>query len=120
VAAYLQSLRVDGVPESPFAYPGGGGSIWGTPLLVTPYAQNRLILLDAAQLIVYDAGAEVYASGQATIEQSDTPTTGAATEVSMFQANSVALKVRRYINWTVATTDAIAFVEIAAIAGSPS
>jgi len=64
-------------------------------------------LLDAGAIGALDTGLEVSATKEAMIEQADNPTgagdtpTGAtgASLISLFQSDSVAIKVTRRVNW---------------------
>lgn len=96
-----------------------GGDIAGIPLLVSAAAGNKLILVDAAKLLVVDEGLELQGSRQAAIQMSDAPSIGAQNVVAAFQTNVVFVKVQRYVHWVLVTDDAVAFTEIPELAGSP-
>jgi hypothetical protein len=87
----------------------------------------RIVILDTALVLLADEGSvDVERSDQTTIEMSDTPTSEVSTptganQVSMFQANSTALKVTRTINWQ-ALSGAVQFIDEALYGsvGSPA
>jgi hypothetical protein len=92
-----------------------GGVVAGLPCVASDSVGPQLILLDARGVVLADQlGLIVQAARQTNLEMSDTPTgnaaTGTATSmVSLFQTNSVALRVERFINWE--RLGAIAVVE---------
>lgn len=117
-AMYLASLHEDGVPTFPGASPLGG-AIAGVPLLTTKAAGNKLILIDAAKLVVADEGLAVDRSENAAVQMVDNPSMGATSLVPMFQANCVAVRLVRFIDWRLLGDDAIAYLELP-IDGSPA
>ena len=85
--------------------------------MISKAAGNKLVLIDAANLVVTDEGLEVKQSEQAAIEMLDNPTNNSATPtgtnvVSMFQANATALRLIRWLHWTLATDDAVSYLEL--------
>lgn len=87
-----------------------GGSLAGLPVLTSEAAQfdsdgGSIVLVDAAGVVVVDEGAEFSATADASIEMDDAPTgdatgpTAATSLVSLFQTDSVGIKVVRRINW---------------------
>lgn len=114
-ALYLATLRSNG--ERLFPDVGVlGGSILGVPLLITPSAGAKLILVDAGAILYADGGVSVEPALHAALQLSDAPSSGAQQLVSMFQANTVALRGLRYLTW-VAADDAVAFIDLPV--GSP-
>jgi HK97 family phage major capsid protein len=95
----------------------GAGRLAGCPQVVSTAAGDKLILVDGAALAVFDGGIAVEPARAASVEMSDAPAGGAM--VSAFMSNLVFLKVVRYLNWTLAHADAVAFIELP-IGGSPS
>ena len=93
-----------------------GGGLYGVPVLISPGATNKLILLDAAGLFYADQGAELEPSRHSALQLSDAPSDGAASVVSMFQANSVALRGLRYVSW-LAAENSVAYITLPV--GSP-
>lgn len=79
---------------------------------------NQLILLKPSDIWrIGDSGVRVELSRDATIEMSNTPTGASDTpadmsspRVSMFQTDSVALKVVRSINWQKRRSDAVQYI----------
>lgn len=98
-----------GQPE----YPGitmNGGTFNGVPVIVSEYlagdtAGGIVILVNARDIwLADDGGFTIDASREASLQMLDNPTNNSATPtattmVSMFQTNSVAMRVERYINW---------------------
>lgn len=83
-----------------------GGTFYGLPVIVSNQVGDQLILVNASDIYLADDGQVVIdASREASLEMSDAPTqdagkgTGAASLVSMFQTNSVAIRAERWINW---------------------
>lgn len=102
-----------------------GGTLCGVPIVCSASARpigspsaNLIVLLDAAELIVADEGsAAVEASGETSLQMLDNPTNDAATAtattmVSMWQTNSIAIRVQREIAWAMAHSGACAFMEV--------
>ena len=96
-----------------------GGAIAGAPLLISPAAGNRLILIDANELATFDDGVEIESSDIAAIEMVDTPTPGASTVVSAFQTGFSVVRIIQYVNWVKLRDDAVGFLELD-ISGSPA
>lgn len=82
-----------------------GGTLGGVPVIVSEYAGSNVILVNARDIwLADDGGFTIDASREASLQMLDNPTnnsaTGTATTmVSMFQTDSVAIRVERYINW---------------------
>jgi hypothetical protein len=122
--AYLGSLR--GSAGAP-AYPGMGalgGTLLGLPAITTagiaragspsPGA-SYLCLVDASRVWLVDRGLTFRASASAVLEMSDVPsgnsvTPTAASHVSMFQTESVALLSTNFVNWKAVTNASAAAV----------
>ena len=115
---YLAGLHVDGVPLFPNAGPLGG-SIHGVPFITSAAAGNKLILIDSSQLVVTDEGMLVDRSTEVSLQMDDAPSDGAQSLVSFFQANAVAMKFQRFLDWKLTSDDAIGYVELP-IDGSPA
>ena len=96
-----------------------GGDILGVPAVITRAAESKLILADAATILVGDAGVDIDRAEAAALQMSDAPAAGAASMVSLFQTNSIALRVRRWICWQPAFDDSVAYIDIVG-AGSPA
>ena len=102
-----------------------GGSIGGVPLITADAAANKIILVDAARLVVVDELLDVAASTLAAIQMDDAPTNSAVTGlgaalVSGWQTNSVFVRAVRYLWWALTTADAVAFTEIAGLPTTPA
>jgi hypothetical protein len=88
-----------------------GGSLEGLPVIVSEYFSqattgNFVILVNASDIYFSDDGeASVDMSTEASLQMLDNPTNDVTTPtatslVSMFQANSVAFRAERTLNWT--------------------
>jgi HK97 family phage major capsid protein len=102
-----------------------GGTIAGIPVITSPAAGNKLILLDTDAMVMFDGGIEVSRSDVASIEMSDGPANNAATGagaslVSMFQTNTAAVKLVQVCDWKLLADDAVAVVEVAELGASPA
>lgn len=102
-------------------FPGitmNGGTLGGVPVIVSEYAAGLVILVNARDVwLADDGGFTIDASREASLQMLDNPTnnsaTGTATSmVSMFQTNSVALRVERYINWAKRRASAVQYMEV--------
>lgn len=98
----------------------GIGDIAGIPLLTSRAAANKVILIDAARLAVVDDGLEIDFSGAASVQLYDNPSAGPLSLVSAWQTNSAFIRLTRFLSWTLAANDAVAFTEISELAGSPA
>ena len=84
-----------------------GGVFMGLPVIVSQGAGDTVTLVNASDIWLADeGGVNVDMSTDASLQMVDNPTgtsTGAdpveATLVSMFQTNSVAIRVEKFINW---------------------
>lgn len=84
-----------------------GGSFMGLPVVVSQAAGTTVTLVNASDIWLADeGGVNVDMSTDASLQMVDNPTgtsTGSdpveATLVSMFQTNSVAIRVEKFINW---------------------
>ena len=94
-----------------------GGSLFGLPCVTsTGVPQDSsggyIILLDTQAILLGSGGVEIRSGRHASLEMLTNPTNNSAvpvatTHVSMWQTDSVAIKVQRTINWTVANTDSV-------------
>lgn len=111
------------------AFPGitpTGGTLKGLPVFTSqmlPHgsADATVILMRGDDIFLADeGGVQVSISDQASLLMTDdansnmesTTPTGSATLVSMWQTNSVAFRVERYINWARRQAGAIAWAEV--------
>lgn len=84
-----------------------GGTFFGLPVIISEGAGDTVTLMNAGDVwLADDGGVNVDLSTEASLQMVDNPTgtsTGAdpveATLVSMFQTNSVAIRVETFINW---------------------
>jgi hypothetical protein len=119
-ALWLALQQTEGGARFPNARADGAGDIAGVPLLTSPAAGNKLVLVDASKLVITDEGLDVSASESAALQMDTTPTDGAANVVAAFQTNTTFVRIVRFLHWELVTTDAVAFIEIGELAGSPS
>ena len=106
-AAYLSTGQTNAQP----------GRVANVPLLTSPFAGDKLILLDAALLVVVDQLLELAAGRTASVEMQDPATNNAVTPigaatVSGWQTNTAFLRVIRYIWWMLTVPDAVAFLTL--------
>ncbi|MFT3811064.1 MAG: phage major capsid protein [Micropepsaceae bacterium] len=122
-ARYLATLRASG--QRVFPNIGAkGGDIWGVPVLITsamptvtagspPAETSYIVLLDAAEILLADDGAEIDASDQATIQMDDAPTNppvAATVFTSLWQMNLTGVRAIRFINWKRRRPGAVAYI----------
>lgn len=130
-AALNLSLMRNSLGQKEFPDMGvNGGTLEGIPTIATQYAHtaahgDMLIAVNAKMIALADDDAvSVEASREASLEMSDAPVgdsgvpTGAATLVSMFQTNSMALKAERFINWAKLRAGAVVFLDHLAWGGT--
>lgn len=99
-----------------------GGTLFGIPVLVSNYVPSGIVVLMNANDVYLsdDGGVNVAMSNQASLEMetapANTPNNGASPPaisaqalVSMFQTNSVAIRVERFINWSRRRDAAVAY-----------
>jgi Phage capsid family len=101
-----------------------GGSLAGIPVVTTRYVPadssgSAIILLDGSEILFAAGPVEVASATSATIEMLDNPTNNSASAtatsmVSLFQTNSAAIRIERFISWKVARPSAAAWIESAA------
>jgi HK97 family phage major capsid protein len=107
-----------GQPEFP-TLSMNGGTLQGIPVVVSQHASiggNSLVILVNASdiLLADDGGVTVDVSREASITMSSDPVADAATAavVSMWQANSLALRAERYVNWAKRRSGAAQYISI--------
>lgn len=93
-----------------------GGTFQGLPAIVSQYAGDLLVLINAGDVYLADDGQVVTdASREASLQMEDSPSNNSGTGtgaqlVSMFQTNSVAIRAERFINWRKRRPEAVAYV----------
>lgn len=95
-----------------------GGTFNGMPVIVSDYiGAGVVVLANASDIYLADeGGVQVDMSREASLEMADNPAhnsdtpTGATSLVSMFQTNSVAFRVERFINWKRRRPSAVAIL----------
>lgn len=117
-AAYLASLRTNGVPEFPQL---GilGGNIIGIPAIISRAAGNKLILVDGSAVAVVDEGMLVERAENAAVRMDTAPGSGHVQVVSGFQTNTTFVRLVRCLSWSLLTDDCVAYLELP-IGGSPA
>jgi HK97 family phage major capsid protein/HK97 family phage prohead protease len=107
----------DGSPQ----FPGialNGGSWKGMTFIVSNTVTTKVIAMQPA-LILYadDGGVTIDASTEASLQMDSAPMSpvdATTVYVSMFQANCVALRAERFINWKRVNTNAVKYLTAAA------
>ena len=105
------------------AFPGitpTGGTLAGLPVFTSQtVATNVVMLVTGDEIFLGDEGGiEVRISDQASLEMDNAPTQSsigtptATTTVSMFQTNSVAFLVERYLNWQLRRAGAVVWATV--------
>jgi HK97 family phage major capsid protein len=113
-ATYLGLMRGSG---GTLAYPGigpRGGVLLGIPVITSTGVQrvgspssSYIALVDADDILLADDGeAAVDYSNNTALQVVDNPSNGATSLISMFQTNSTAARVTRWINWHARRTSA--------------
>jgi len=117
--ALALSMMVNPLGQAEF--PGitmNGGTFAGLPVIVSDYIPaGTVVLANASDIYLADeGGVQVDMSREASLEMADNPAhdsstpTGATSLVSMFQTNSVAFRVERFINWARRRPSAVAIL----------
>jgi len=96
-----------------------GGTLQGIPVITTQHASisgnSLVIMVNASDIFLADdGGVTVDVSREASITMSSDPVADAATAsvVSMWQANELALRAERYVNWAKRRTGAAQYISI--------
>lgn len=83
-----------------------GGSLLGIPVLVSRSSPQQIALVDRTQVVFADdERAEIAPSSYATLQMLDNPSSGATTNVSLWQNGMKAIMASRYVNWTLPHLD---------------
>ncbi|SAK63539.1 phage-like protein [Caballeronia pedi] len=115
-------------------FPGinmNGGVFFGLPVVVSsnvphhtstgesdPATTMLVLVLPSEILLADDGGVTLDASREASLQLDDAPTAGAATLVSLWQNNMVALRAERFINWQRRRNQAVAYITGARYGGN--
>lgn len=108
-----------------FNMAGGMASLGGYPVIISqtalaassPVGGNLIIFLVPSEILLADDGeADVSFSKEASLEMSDAPANTAGTGtgaslVSMYQNDSTAIRVRRFITWKKRQSTAVQFIQ---------
>lgn len=117
-SALALSLMTNGLGQPEFPGLGmTGGTFSGMPVLVSEYAGNRVVLVNAGDIFLADeGGVAVDMSRETSLQMDNAPATQNALTgagiamVSMFQTNSVALRAERTIGWSRRRATAVAYL----------
>jgi hypothetical protein len=116
---WVSLQRTESGARFPNARVDGTGDVAGIRLLTSRAAANQLVLVDAGRLSVVDEGLEVDRSPAGAVQLSDTPSSPASL-VSALQTSTELIRLTRYLSWTRAGDDVVAFTTIDELAGSPA
>lgn len=96
----------------PGAFPQGvtGGLFGLLPVVLSAAAGQNIVAVHQPSIIVAEGALRVDMATDAALEMAATPGTGAQALVSLWQTNSIALRVERTINWEVAREGAVQYV----------
>lgn len=95
-----------------------GGTLFGLPVIVSENVGNRIIAVNASDiLIAEDGGIAIDVSEQASVEMDTQPVVGESSPItanaslrSLWQANLIGLRAERYITWARARTAAVEYI----------
>ena len=79
---------------------------FGLPIYSSEAAGGTVVMLDPSGIYFADGGVEIGLSGAASVQMSDTPddpSTATTVNVSLFQTNSIAYRVERFLNFQAVT-----------------
>jgi hypothetical protein len=106
-----------------------GGTLAGCPCVASDSVGDKVFLIDQARVLDADDNqAEIAFAEGATVEMDDAPTNDAGTATaanmtSMFQTDSVAIRISRFVNWQ-ALSGSVVYISDASYtgvsAGSPA
>jgi HK97 family phage major capsid protein len=112
----LGGLRdANGAPAFPGAGPLGG-VLLGLPLITSRSCGPQLVVIDASQLAVADAGVAVELSQEGSLEMTDAPVgaidppTAGQVLVPLWQTNSVAARCINFLSWAMLRPGCVALV----------
>lgn len=97
-----------------------GGTILGIPVIVSEAVSNRVIFLNAAEILLADdGGINIDSSNQASILMDDNPAASPQTTalVSLYQRNLVAIKTEQFITWVKARSTSVYYISSASYTG---
>lgn len=96
----------------------GRGELGGIPTITSGSSRisEYAIAVDADNVLVSDRGIDIERARGATLQMLDNPSDGAQNTVSLWQTNTVAFRVLRYVSWE-KRSDAVAFLNLG---GSPA
>ena len=89
-------------------------SLYGIPAIISANSPAQITLLSGAHVLVADDGQFSVSISQAATLQLDTaptsPVVAATVMTSLFQANLVAVRAVRWVNWTRVSTDSVVYM----------
>jgi HK97 family phage major capsid protein/HK97 family phage prohead protease len=107
-----------------FIYPNlnmqTGGTILGIPVVVSEAVGNKVIFMNAAEILLADdGGIMIDSSNQASILMDDAPNASPTTTalVSLYQRNLVAIKAEQFITWVKARSTSVYYLSSALYTG---
>lgn len=110
----LSTATVDGVRQFPAMGPAGGSIIGVETIVSDRIAPNTLALLDAASFAANEGSVDIDLARSATLQMRTDPETEETETVSMFQSNSVALRVVAVFGASRTRATAVAAISIGA------
>lgn len=123
--ALALSMMVNALGQREFPGIGmNGGTFEGMPAIISEYAGDLLVLVNASDVYLGDEGGiAIDMSREASLEMDSAPSSNSTTPtaaqmVSMFQTNSVALRAERTINWARRRASAVAYLTGVAYGGA--
>lgn len=85
-----------------------GGTLAGLPCLASDAVADRVIVIDTSRVLLADDGElAIERAHSASLVMSDSPANTPGSVVSMFQTNSTAIRLERYMNWKVMDAAAV-------------
>ncbi len=88
-----------------------GGTVYGVPVITSSAVGNRIVAMDAEQVLMADAPVlELDTATSASVQMDsvpDNPTASTTVLVSLWQRGLIGLRVERWISWKRATTNSV-------------
>jgi HK97 family phage major capsid protein len=115
-ALYLSSVLTAGNSRMWPEISVKGGTWFGLPVITSASvpidtgADTYIALLDASEILFADGPLTVDVSNQTSLQMDANPSSGAASQISLYQNNLTALKVTRYVNYERRRDSAVAIM----------
>ncbi len=91
-----------------------GGEVGGVPALASAAVPDTdLVFIDGSGIALARGGVEISTAREASLIPSDAPS-GAATQVSLWQAGATAVMTTQFVNWTKVRSNAVSVISGAA------